>query len=294
MYHRFSGNEEFGKTSRQTFEEHLSYLSRHYKIIRLTDAVERFQRGTKLPNRSVVITIDDGYKDFYEIAFPVLQKFNVPATIYLVTDFVNENCWIWTDKARYVLCRTKMERLDIEICGTKFDQALGGPDSRLILAGALNTELKRLSDEDKDARIAGLAKALKVDIPDRPTEGYRAFGWDDARKMAAAGIEVGSHTATHPILTNVASSRLESELRIAKSAIEGNLEKSAAHFCYPNGNASKRERDAADAAGYASAVTTEIRLCENGDDRFMLPRIDAEPEIHRFVQSTSGFDRLKG
>lgn len=293
MYHRFSEGEEFGKTSRQTFETHLRYLTRHYKIIPLTDAVSRKREGRKFPERSAVITIDDGYRDFYDIAFPVLKSFGIPATIYLVTEFVAGNCWIWTDKARYILTRTAAERLDFQINGTAFDQILGDSESRLAVAGSLNSELKELSDEEKDAHLTNLSNVRNVPVPARPTDEYAALSWDQARELAAAGIGVGSHTATHPILTNVDAARLESEMRDSRAAIHRELGSDTVHFCYPNGNVSQRERDAAEAAGYASAVTTRIKLCENDDDPFLIPRIDAEPELHRFVQATSGFDRTK-
>lgn len=293
MYHRFSEGEEFGKTSRKTFEIHLRYLTPHYKIIPLSEAVARLKAKETLPKRSAVITIDDGYHDFYDIAFPVLKTFDVPAAIYLVTDFVAGNCWIWTDKARYILTKTRRDRITFEIGERAFDVPLGGPESRLAAAGAINSELKKLSDEEKDAYLAGLEQAMDVTVPETPPQQFSALTWGQAREMAEAGIEIGSHTAAHPILTNVGSERLKNELQLSKAALEQELGRSLIHFCYPNGNVSARERNAVESAGYASAVTTEIRLCENGSDRFLIPRIDAEPELHRLVQSTSGFDRLK-
>lgn len=293
MYHRFSEREEFGKTSRRTFEQHLRYLRRHYNIISLTEAVARIGDGKEFRERSAVITVDDGYRDFYEIAVPVLKSFGVPATIYLVTEFVAGNCWIWTDKARHILARTSAERLDFTINDKAFDQVFGDSKSRLMAAAAVNSELKKITDAEKDAHLAELSKVLKVSVPERPLEEYSALNWDQAREAAAGGIEIGSHTATHPILTRVEPLRLGVELHDSKSVIQREIGSATINFCYPNGDVSPREKQAAEAAGYASAVTTEIRLCENSDDPFLLPRIDAEPETHRFVQATSGFDRIK-
>jgi peptidoglycan/xylan/chitin deacetylase (PgdA/CDA1 family) len=257
------------------------------------EAVERIRDGKKFPERSAVITIDDGYRDFYDIAFPVLKSFGIPATIFLVTEFVAGNCWIWTDKARYILTRTAVERLDFQINRTVFDKVLGDKKSRLTVAGSLNSELKRLSDKEKEDYLTELSDALNVPISDQPPDEYSALSWDRAKELAAQGIDIGSHTATHPILTNVDSARLVGELRDSRAAIQRELGQDTIHFCYPNGNVSQRERDATEAAAYASAVTTEIRLCENTEDLFLIPRIDAEPELRRFVQATSGFDRVK-
>lgn len=294
MYHRFSEGEEFGKTSCKTFETHLDYLTRHYRVVSLTEVVSRIADGKPLRSRCAVITIDDGYRDFYEVAFPILRKFGVPATLYVVTDFIDGKCWIWTDKARFILSGTSAEKLQFDINGKKFDQELGYGDSRLSLAGRLNSEMKKLGDEEKDGILLEFASAMKVDVPETPPDEFGALSWEQARQLENAEIEIGSHTMTHPILTNVDSERLEFELASSRRVIQEKLQKDAVHFCYPNGNVSDREREAAENLRYTSAVTTEIRLCENGDDRFLLPRIDAEPELHRFVQATSGFDRIKG
>ncbi len=248
-----------------------------------------------LPKRSAVITIDDGYRDFYEIAFPVLKKFGLPATIYVVTSFVDGKNWIWTDKARYILAKTSNAKC-VATIGSKSIQAdLSDTVSRLKVAGAINSELKKMPDTEKELCLLQLASEMSVAMPDIPPVEFEPFGWDEAREMfEAANIEIGSHTANHPILTNVDVESLENELQSSKSMIESKLQSDVIHFCYPNGNLGHRERDAAENAGYTSAVTTELRLCENGDDPFLLPRVDAESEMHRFVQATSGFDRLKG
>lgn len=293
MYHRFSRKEEFGKTSQTTFESHLNYLTKHYRLISLDELVEYGHKGESVPPRSVAITIDDGYRDFYDVAFPVLKKFDLPATLYVVTGFIDGKNWIWTDKARYICGNTAVKRCEIIIGGKKIELRLSDSHSRLEAAGSINSELKKMPDEEKDSMLLDFASRMGVTVPNLPSDEFGPLGWDKAREMLEDKIYIGSHTANHPILTNVSDDALEMELRMSKSTLEEKLQTASVHFCYPNGNVSKRERDAAEQAGYVSAVTTELRLCENGDDLFSLPRIDAEPEMHRFVQATSGFDRLK-
>ncbi len=293
MYHRFSEGEEYGKTSRKTFETHLKYLTNNYKIISLTEAVAHLSGSGEMPTRTAVLTIDDGYRDVYDVAFPILRLFDLPATLYVVTGFLDKQCWIWTDKARYLLTETKNERLSFAVVEKIFDEELGDKNSRLALAGKVNSELKKLPDLEKDIVLSDLAKLLSVPLDDVPPSEFGPISWDQAREMAAAGIEIGSHTVNHPILTNIDADALAEELSVSRTVLAGQLQTDKLHFCYPNGNVSQRERDAAESAGYASAVTTEIRICERADDRFLLPRIDAEPEIERLIQSTSGFDAFK-
>lgn len=293
MYHRFSVDQQPGRTDRGTLERHLAYLRKNYKVVSLSDAVDAMREGRQLSPRSAVITIDDGYRDAYEVAFPIFKKFGFPATLYVVTDFVEGKCWIWTDIARFVVANSKKQAVSFRVGEKLIERDLNSVGSRSNAAAAINAELKKLPDSGKDQALADLAGVLDVQIPDLPPGDLGPLSWDQASEIEKGGIEIGSHTVTHPILTNVDEDRLYRELELSRTAVSHRLQKDAVHFCYPNGNVGGRERDAAEAAGFASAVTTEIRLCQNDEDRFLIPRIDAEPEMHRFVQATSGFDQFK-
>jgi len=292
MYHRFSDGEEEGKTSKRVFERHLAYLRRHYHPLSLSEAVERFSEYN-LPARSVVLTVDDGYGDFFDVAVPVLRKFDFPATIYVVTDFVGQNGWIWTDKTRFLLSKADKGRFEFDSGEDRFEFELNGGSSRRAAAGSINSVLKRLNDEDKELKIRDIADKVRIALPETPPAAFAPLTWDKVDELTKNGIEIGSHTASHPILTNVGDERLKKELQDSYSAVAPFSNGRVPHFCYPNGNVSQRERDAVKAAGFASAVTTEIRLCNNKEDIYLLPRIDADPEMHRFVQATSGFDSMK-
>lgn len=293
MYHRFSEREEIGKTSIAVLESHLAYLTKFYNVISLTEAVTFVAERGALPPRTAVITIDDGYADCYKIALPVFKKYGVSATLYVVTDFVEGTTWIWTDKARYLLKHTSLEKLNFDVGEKSFSLQLNGNESKHAAAGKLNSELKKLSDEEKDEILNELASYVRVEMPVVPTEEYSAINWQQTGELEKGGVEIGSHTVTHPILTNVGTDRLRHELEGSLRVIKEKLQKEKVHFCYPNGNVSQRERDIAEQVGYASAVTTEIKLCEEGADRFLLPRVDAEPQISRFIKATSGFDAIR-
>jgi peptidoglycan/xylan/chitin deacetylase (PgdA/CDA1 family) len=293
MYHRFSEAEEAGKTSRAVFERHLAYITRHYRVVPITEAVNRIVNGYPVPERSAVITVDDGYKDFYQIAYPTLRRFNVPAAIYIVSGFVNGDCWLWTDKARFILAHTTAERIDLDLDGRRIQYDLAVHADRHIASAEINSVLKKVADDEKERMIHELASGLRVDLPDDPPDVFKPMNWDEVREIASNAVEIGSHTATHPILTNVDSDRLADELRSSKAKLENELQRGVTHFCYPNGNFSTRELEGTRDAGYRSAVTTELRLCGEESEPFTLPRIDAEPEMHRFIQATSGFDSWK-
>ena len=294
MYHRFSRNAETDKISAAEFTAHLDYLHRHAKVLSLSETIETLKNGDALPPNAAVITIDDGYADSFDIAFPLLRKFQMPATVYAVTNFLDGKCWLWTDLMRFVLLETTVENVRFEFAvGDKVEARLNGKQSRLETANRINTRLKKMSNELKDSKIAEIAQILKVEIPMTTTGDFAPISWEQAREMDAGKVQIESHTVTHPILTNINQTELDDELRESKKRLETKLDKNIKHFCYPNGNLNEMVRKSVENAGYESAVTTAYGLVEKDANRFLLNRIDAPPAIESFAQSASGFDVLR-
>ncbi|MBX7171390.1 MAG: polysaccharide deacetylase family protein [Pyrinomonadaceae bacterium] len=293
MYHRFSPDNDFNATSAQTLTNHLEYLTKKYQIIPLSELAAKFKNNEPIAPNSAVITIDDGYDDAYSIAFPIFKKFNVPATLFVVTDFLDGKIWIWTDKARYLLYNTKLSEFYFEIGAKKIEIKLSDKNSRLNFATKINSELKKLSTRERDEKINELAKIVQVELPELPPKEFAPISWEQAREMDENGVNIESHTVTHPILTNINETDLGFELTESRRTLCEKLNREVKIFCYPNGNVSTRESEAVAKSNYDCAVTTEIRLSNSTDNLFLLPRIDAEPEMTRFIQSTSGFDSLK-
>jgi peptidoglycan/xylan/chitin deacetylase (PgdA/CDA1 family) len=292
-YHRFSANGYGEHTSAAAFNEQLAYLKAHYQVVPLSRIVERLSVNGSLPPGMAAITIDDGYSDSYEIAYPLLKRYGVPATIFLVTDFVERYVWMWTDKIRYITAQACPQGLAITIDGEPLRFELDDHGSRVAASERINAALKRLSEEMKEETIKELASLLDVIIPATPPDDFSAVSWEEVHEMARIGIEFGSHTLTHPILTNVGDEQLRQELTESRTHIEAVLRRRVDQFCYPNGNYNERVAREVARAGYGSAVTTVSGLVEAGDEPFTLRRIHTEFDLPHFLQSTSGFEQLK-
>lgn len=273
-YHRFGERPRRGVTHAAAFAEQLEYLRAHYTIVPLSAVGRHLLEGEALPSAPAAITIDDGYLDAYEIAFPLLRRYRVPATLFAATDFVDGHGWIWTDKLRYI------------------QSQLNGSTFRLD-AERTNEELKRLPDDEKSRRLAAIAKDAGVTLPWLPPEGCRAITWEQAREMADGGVEIGSHSVTHPILTHVDSETLTYELGESRARLERMLDREVTLFCYPNGDHNTRVRNAVARAGYRLAVTIACGLNDRTSDPLALRRVHTERDLTHFIQSTSGFEQFK-
>ncbi len=291
-YHRFSADKVDHKTSAQTFAEHVCYLQKHYEIVplkRLAEAVASGSGSAKL----AAITIDDGHHDAYKIAYPILREYHAPATLFVVTDFLDGKTWMWTDKIRFITMKTAFDELNLLVNGRRCQMILSCTESRYEAASRLNSQLKKLPDGAKESEIARIADTLKVEIPELPPDEFAPITWEQARELDANGVSIGSHTVTHPILTNVDNDRLDFELSTSRLRIRAMLGHEADAFCYPNGNFNARVKEAVKHAGYHCAVITRHGFNDKSTDLFALHRFHDEPDLAHFVQTTSGFEAVK-
>src|SRR5262249_41703949 len=173
-YHRFSEREGEVSISARAFEEQTRYLTAHYTLVPLSRLAECLGKR-EAPQRLAAITIDDGYRDAYEIAFPILRKHRAPATVFVVTEFVEGTAWLWTDKPRYLTTLAAPQAIEIEVGERTLKLELSGGASRAVAATLINAALKPLPEEDRNASIERLASDLGVKLPERPPAEYSAI-----------------------------------------------------------------------------------------------------------------------
>src|SRR5262245_28300410 len=118
MYHRFGDDGHPDAVSGKELASHLRYLTRRYTIVSIPEMVAHLAAGTRPTRPMAAITVDDGHADAYEVAFPILKQFRVPATLFVVTGFLDGTDWLWTDRVSYVFeharaCRRRIA-LDAE------------------------------------------------------------------------------------------------------------------------------------------------------------------------------------
>jgi peptidoglycan/xylan/chitin deacetylase (PgdA/CDA1 family) len=292
-YHRFSKEEDGRSTSVKAFAEQLDHLKDHYSVLSLSELGDCLNNRKPLPLRAATITIDDGFYDAYEIAFPQLRERALPATVFVITDFVDQKIWLWTDKLRYLM--SQLPDGPVSFSFEKYDLTfrLDGAFSRSHAAGKINSLLKTFPESIKNAAINEMAESLNLALPEQPPAEYAAMTWDQVREMNRACIEIGSHTVTHPILPNVDDEQLRHELIDSRTKLEHELGRPVTLFCYPNGSYDERVEAAVRKAGYNVAVTTIPRLNDQRSDPHALARVPAELDLDHFEQTTSGLEQFK-
>jgi peptidoglycan/xylan/chitin deacetylase (PgdA/CDA1 family) len=292
MYHRF--------TEREPLARQCAHIRARYSPVSMSQAADWLMHGGRLPENAAALTVDDGYRDFYQVAYPVLREYGIPATVYLVSDFVDRTLWLWVDQIQYGFLHGEARSFRMEIAGEaplRFE--LGTRETRTRAARAVTEAAKKIPNAERLRLLERLPEQLGVRLPEEAPAEYEALRWDDVREMAAAGIEFGAHTRTHPILSRLAgegeiAGEIASEIEGSKRQIERQVGREVEHFCYPNGSSEDVGREAVEAvraAGFRTAVMTESGLNYVGADRFRLLRIGMEPGLDDmyFERCAAGF-----
>jgi peptidoglycan/xylan/chitin deacetylase (PgdA/CDA1 family) len=283
MYHRFP--------DRAGLEAQCRHLRACYRPLSMSEVADRLKTGEPFPANSAAVTVDDGYRDFLEVAYPIFAAHGISATVFLVTGFLDGNLWLWVDQVRYACLHTK--RQSFRLGEREF--VLGEGTQRGQIATELCETLKLLPNEERLEALRNFPELLQVSIPERPPQEYQPLAWDDVRMMARHGMEFGAHTRTHPVLSRVCSAaELADEIAGSKRRMEEMLDGPVRHFCYPNGARQDIGIDAVDMvreSGFHTAVTTEAGLNFPGADRYQLRRIgvDSRYEEGYFQRCAAAF-----
>ena len=219
-----------------------------------------------------VVTFDDGYVGVHEEALPVLRDLRIPAAVYVPTGYIGTARRLLHDCLFATLSELKRRRLLPQAAGLAPDlQALLDACAGDGAADTLDHLISRLPHDQLSAIAEALEKRLGMREQDLPSE-TRLMNWDELRALEAGGVDVGGHTVNHVALVNVAPARARAEIQGCQRDLAEHLGERRRHFAYPNGYYSPGIRSAVEAAGFASAVTTDDVENRRGGDLFTLKR----------------------
>ena len=290
-YHRVNDESDpfFPAVPTKVFNAQMEYVAENYTVWPL-GAVIQALRSRDIPDNALAITFDDGYRDNYSNAFPILKKLKLPVTIFLATGSVGSNQCLWHDRVFSAFRQSRVPVLKTF-----------GPDGRSLPLGslteklvALNEVLKYLwsvNDDEKSACIDRLARQLGVTV--EPDGESLMLEWENIRDMSAQGVGFGSHTVSHAILSKVSPARAKREIEESKKIIEDHLRLPVKHFAYPIGRredlSQPTKRMLCD-AGYECAVTSIFGSNHCGQDVFELRRATPwDQDIDSFALRLSYF-----
>jgi peptidoglycan/xylan/chitin deacetylase (PgdA/CDA1 family) len=250
------------------FDRQMSWIRSTFNIVPLPDGIGML-RARRLPPRAGCITFDDGYADNAEIAMPILQRHRLHATFFIATAFLDGGR-MWNDTIIEAVRRVSGSVLDLRALGLgclPVDSAA----SRRAAIDMLLAQTKYLARDARKERVAAIARSAKADLPRD-----LMMRSDQVRSLHRAGMEIGAHTVTHPILARLDSKDARAEISAGRATLESLLGSKVTLFAYPNGKpgvdyapehvAMVRE------LGFDAAFSTRPAAADATSDPYELPR----------------------
>jgi peptidoglycan/xylan/chitin deacetylase (PgdA/CDA1 family) len=279
------------------FAEHLEVLREHARPIQLAELSRALDDG-RLPDRSVVVTFDDGYADNLRNAKPLLERLGVPATVFIASGFIGREREFWWDELVTLLLEpgTLSERLQLRVNGRAYHWELGeaadytvedfrshrgwrawskSQTPRHDLYTSLYDLLRPLGEEERQRKL-GEVRKWRVDAPAR-RPGHRPLSVGEIGRLQQGGlVEVGAHTVNHPLLSGLPLASQRHEIGEGKVRLEQILGHGVSSFAYPYGKAQDYAAETVDIvrqAGFACACSTIASVVRRSSDPFQLPRV---------------------
>jgi peptidoglycan/xylan/chitin deacetylase (PgdA/CDA1 family) len=296
LYHRVaeSGSDPwFLSVTPQHFAEHLEVIRKRAYPVSLKQLAEALKNGKRSP-RSIAITFDDGYTNSLHRAKPLLERYDIPATVFVISGYVGKSEEFWWDQLDQILLQPRRlpEELHLDIKGSIHAWTLGAaveysqedrrrdagrpaqeaePGTRLFFYHDVWQQLQPLPEELRQKLVDEIAAWADAEPIVRST--HRALTSEELVILKQGGlIEVGAHTVTHPLLANHSLSFQRNEIRQSKTDLERVLGHPVTSFSYPHGSYTEETVALVRDAGFAYACSTVSDTVWRNADLFQLPR----------------------
>ncbi len=256
------------------FENILKFVKKNYTVLPLLEILDTKPASVKKP--LAAITFDDGYRDYIEYSLPIMDRLKIASSIYVVTDCISKNKPTWTFEVDYLFFNTNKLQIDWTI-DTSFlpddcrkDKFINKQE---LIAFCLKFKqyIKKIPEEKRRILLQNLLRSFNdVTIPSD-----LMMSWKEVKQIINAGVEVGSHTVTHPPLATLSKVDLDKELQESKAEFFNNTGINTRVISYPVGSYNQQVKEASLLAGYdfGLAVNHTIHDVNNGD-AFEIPRIE--------------------
>lgn len=270
--HRVSDNDEgcLEGLRPSWLAEQLEYLSRHYHFLPLSKLLDCYERQQSIPPNSVVITFDDGFRDNFTNAYPILRQYHVPATVFLATGCVSNGDLPWPQQVGYMFQKTKVDRV-CHITTKEVPVTLRTSRDRNVARATVREVLGHMPRVERERSLLELSGLLQVDIPRD-----RMLTWDHVKTMQNGGIEFGAHSFSHPWMARLSPEEARWEMEASLHDIQHRCGTARPPFVFPAGSFTPDLVRMAISVGFGCVFRSHysVRVNQIGvNDQFSLSRI---------------------
>lgn len=232
------------------FREQMRHVARHYRCVSIPEVLDAIERKAALPKRAILITFDDGYSDFAEIAWPILKKVGLTATMFVPTAFPDHPERVFLSDKLYQAFRSTFRTRLVDTPLGPF--SLVTREEREHSLRVLQDYITSIPNEEATPLVDYVCAQLTV----RPVMVGSVLTWNQLRQLSRDGVTIGSHSRTHPIITRLSPDRIREEIKGSQQDLKREIGVALPIFCYPNGNYNNAAAAILKEAGIKVAFTT--------------------------------------
>ena len=240
----------FGSSIAQ-FTETMKWLKNNTEILSIDDLIDVINYKKALARPSTLITFDDGYIDNYILAYPVLNQLKIPATFFIPTSQIITRQLGWWDNIAYLIKKSRKSLIS-------YNDDIVSLENHDAAIRLFQKNMKTRPYEETADLLLKLSEACDVSLPDIETQSKELMTWDQIREVSNHGIEIGSHTNSHRVLSTISSLEQHEEMNTSKTIIENEIGKKIRTIAYPVGNYQHFTRETmgiASECGYEAAFS---------------------------------------
>jgi len=302
MLHRMSSPNVIEEGhSAEFLDQALQYLSKKgYQFVSLADIVNNINDGGPPLKKAIAFTLDDGFIDQAKIAAPVFIKHDCPATIFLITQFVDKGQPPWDFLLKFIFYSTNKKQITVNVNSESINYQIDTREKRYQSMVDFRSQCKRMSTVELESALLSLSENVEKEVIESLNESAISLSWDDARELEKSGITFGSHTVNHAILSKCSDQRAKQEITASWQQLTRQLDKPCPVFAYPTGRKedfSSRDIEYLKEAGLQGAVTAEpgaVNFSEFTEaDKYLIKRMSFPETMEDLIQYCSGFELKK-
>jgi peptidoglycan/xylan/chitin deacetylase (PgdA/CDA1 family) len=266
----------------EAFREQVNWLRDHFRLVTLSQLIAKLESGSSWSQLTVLLTFDDGYRDNFDVAAPILRECGVPATFFICTSLLESPGLPWWDQVAYIMNMADARRLTLAR-----SRADGAPPVIIDLehmsrSAAIMTVIGLVLEEaipEKEWFLDQLAEQAGVAVEHHRLGRELFMSWDQLRQLADSGAElsIGSHTHGHPNLGKLDDASQRDELARSKQLLESHINREVDALAYPFGGVGSytaRTKALAAEAGYRIAFSGRGHINRPGElDRYEMDRL---------------------
>jgi peptidoglycan/xylan/chitin deacetylase (PgdA/CDA1 family) len=270
IYHRVLDEPHFmrpGEVDKSSFSWQMELLATYFNVLPLHEALQHLENDT-LPPRAVTITFDDGYADNLYNALPILKQYHLTATFFIASGYLDGGR-MWNDSVIEAIRLMETNQLDLTDIGLgSFD--ISSPTHKTKATSEILNKIKHLEPLQRNE----CAQFIAAKVSDLPND--LMLTTEQLKQLHKAGVEIGGHTVTHPILARMTDNEAMQEIAENKKQLEQILGEPIRYFAYPNGKPVQdylpKQIDFVKQSGYFAALSTQPSVASKASDLWQLPR----------------------